>query len=66
VIAAPTEAQALELVKTRNADAIVNLGTRQLQTAQAARPVRRRHERRHQRHLLPASISPARNCRDRG
>lgn len=38
VIAAPTEAQALELVQTRNADAIVNLDTRQLQTAQAASP----------------------------
>jgi hypothetical protein len=38
VIAAPTEAQAVKLVQTRNADAIVNLGTRQLQTAQAASP----------------------------
>jgi hypothetical protein len=36
VIAVRTEAQALELVQTRNADAIVNLDTRQLQTAQAA------------------------------
>ena len=39
VIAAPTEAQAVALVQTRNADAIVNLGTRQLQTAQAASPL---------------------------
>jgi hypothetical protein len=38
VIAAPTEAQAIELVQTRNADAIVNLDIRQLQTAQAASP----------------------------
>jgi hypothetical protein len=38
VIAAPTEAQAVELVQTRNADAIINLDTRQLQTAQAASP----------------------------
>ena len=38
VIAAPAEAQALNLIQTRNADAIVNLGTRQLQTAQAASP----------------------------
>jgi hypothetical protein len=36
VIAAPTEAKALDLVQRRDADAIVNLQTHQLQTAQAA------------------------------
>ena len=39
VIATPTEAQAVDLVQTRKADAIINLGTRQLQTAQAASPL---------------------------
>jgi hypothetical protein len=39
VIATPTEAQAVGLVQTRNADAIINLDTRQLQTAQAASPL---------------------------
>jgi hypothetical protein len=38
VIAAPTEAQAIALVQTRNADAIINLDTGQLLTAQAASP----------------------------
>jgi hypothetical protein len=38
VIAVPTEVQAVELVQTRNADAIVDLDTSQLQTAQAASP----------------------------
>ena len=36
VIAAPTEAQARDLVDRRKADAIVNLQTRRLETAQAA------------------------------
>jgi hypothetical protein len=36
VISAPTETQAVELVNSRKADAIVNLNTHQLQTAQAA------------------------------
>jgi hypothetical protein len=36
VIAAAAEAQAIDLVQRRNADAIVNLDTHQLQTAQAA------------------------------
>jgi len=39
VITAPTEAQAVDLLQTRNADAIINLDTRQLQTAQAASPL---------------------------
>ena len=39
VIATPTEAQAFDLVQTRNADAIINLDTRQLQTAQVASPL---------------------------
>jgi hypothetical protein len=39
VIATPTEAQAVDLVQQRNADAIINLDTRQLQTAQAASPL---------------------------
>jgi len=39
VIATPTEGRAVDLVQTRNADAIINLGTRQLQTAQAASPL---------------------------
>src|SRR6516225_6363928 len=38
VIATPTDAKAVELVQTRHADAIINLDTRQLQTAQAASP----------------------------
>jgi hypothetical protein len=36
VIVTPTEARAVDLVQSRNADAIVNLDTHQLQTAQAA------------------------------
>jgi len=39
VIATPTEAQAVGLVQHRNADAIINLDTRQIQTAQAASPL---------------------------
>jgi hypothetical protein len=39
VIATPTEAQAVDLVQTRDADAIINLDTHQLQTAQAASPL---------------------------
>jgi hypothetical protein len=39
VIVTPTEAQAVDLVQTRNADAIINLGTGQLQTARAASPL---------------------------
>lgn len=39
VIATPTEAQAVDLVQTRNADAVINLDTGQLQTAQAASPL---------------------------
>ncbi len=39
VIATPAEAQAVDVVQTRKADAIINLGTRQLQTAQAASPL---------------------------
>jgi hypothetical protein len=39
VVATPTEAKAVDLVQTRNADAIINLDTRQLQTAQAASPL---------------------------
>jgi hypothetical protein len=39
VIVTPTEAQAVDLVQHRNADAIINVGTRQIQTAQAASPL---------------------------
>jgi hypothetical protein len=39
VISTPTEAQALNLVQHRNADAIINVDTRQIQTAQAASPL---------------------------
>jgi hypothetical protein len=38
VLRAPNEAAAVALVQTRNADAIVNIETRQLQTVQAAAP----------------------------
>jgi hypothetical protein len=38
VVRAPNEATALALVQTRNADAIVNIDTKQLQTVQAAAP----------------------------